>query len=503
MKKYSVEIVLFIVNAIYMILELVASRVLSPYFGNSNVIWTSVIGIILLSTSTGNFIGGKIADKSKRNENNLKTNINIILILIGVLIFIIPLIQKNLMQGVIYVIKDLKIGAIISTVVLFFMPAMFIGMLSPIIIKLKMSNIENAGKISGNIYALATLGSIVGTFLGGFFLVPNFGSNEILFVLSMVIFILNLLLYNKENLRKLAICIVAGVLINVICFSYYSKTNATNGEKVLNGENGIRVEYDTQYGKVNIYNSTYKENHIRHLNIDRGNESATYVDENKCYELVYEYTKYYDLMFKASREIKDTLMIGGAGYSYPKYYISNYADKNMDVVEIDEKVTDIAKKYFFLDKLIKEYNIEKNKRMNLITQDGRVYLNNNEKKYDAILNDAFSGDTPAKTLTTIEAAQNIYSSLNDGGIYLTNVISSIDGKNSKFIKAEVKTLKEVFKNVYVIPCDNKDNLQKIQNNMIVATDDIIDIHDGVNIDTKEAVLLTDNYCPIEALIPEI
>ena len=72
-------------------------------------------------------------------------------------------------------------------------------------------------------------------------------------------------------------------------------------------------------------------------------------------QTLYEYTKMYDLMFDTEKEIKNTLLIGGAGYSYPKHYISKYIDKNMDVVEIDPMVTEIAKKYFYLDKLIKKW----------------------------------------------------------------------------------------------------------------------------------------------------
>ena len=86
MKKYRYEVILFIVDAISMILELIASRVLSPYFGNSNIVWTSVIGMILLSNSIGNYIGGKIADKD-RNVNNLK----VILFSSAMLIFVIPI----------------------------------------------------------------------------------------------------------------------------------------------------------------------------------------------------------------------------------------------------------------------------------------------------------------------------------------------------------------------------------------------------------------------------
>jgi spermidine synthase len=83
----------------------------------------------------------------------------------------------------------------------------------------------------------------------------------------------------------------------------------------------------------------------------------------------------------------------------------------MDVVEIDPKITEIARKYFYLDKLIKDFNLEENGRLKLMNEDGRTYLNNNNIEYDAILNDAFSGDNPAKTLTTIENIRNIKKSL--------------------------------------------------------------------------------------------
>ena len=282
----------------------------------------------------------------------------------------------------------------------------------------------------------------------------------------------------------------------------FFKMNIENGTKVKNGEFRTKVDYDTQYGKIEIYNLMKDGEKIRLLKIDKGNESATYVDNDKKYELIFEYTKHYDNMFKSSKEINNVLMIGGAGYSYPKYFISHYNNKNMDVVEIDGKVTQIAKEYFYLDKLIEEYNLENNNRFNIITQDGRVYLNSNEKKYDAILNDSFSGDTPAKTLTTFEAGKKIYNSLNENGIYLTNVISSIEGEDSMFLKSEVKTLKSIFKNVYVIPCNLKDNYDIVQNNMVIATDENIDFKDSIRVKYEEGKVLTDNYNPIETIIPK-
>ena len=137
MKKYKLEIVLFIVDAIYMILELIASRLLAPYFGSSNLVWTSIIGIILLSNSIGNYIGGKIADKNCSNDN-----LKLILKIAGILVLIIPFMQKTILIAVSTIFSSIKIGAILSAILLFFIPSMLFGFFSPIIIKLKMNDLE-------------------------------------------------------------------------------------------------------------------------------------------------------------------------------------------------------------------------------------------------------------------------------------------------------------------------------------------------------------------------
>ena len=501
MKKYKIEIILFVVEAVCMILELVASRILAPYFGSSNLVWTSVIGIILASGSIGNYIGGKLADKPDVNKK-----FKLILFFSCVLIFIIPFVQTPIIESVAQLINDIRIGAIISTMLLFFLPSVFLGFLVPMVQKLKITDLETSGEASGKVYALATLGGIFGTFIGGFWLVPSFGSVEILFFMVIAILAMIPLVDFKITKNEL-ISMIAFTIILLASFYIYSKVNTEIGKDVLEGKVGEYVSYDSEYSRILIFNR-YDENNqlVRNFIMDSGHESATYVDENKCNELVYEYTKMYDLMFNSSKEIKNALLIGGAGYSYPKHYISSYLDKSMDVVEIDPMVTDIARKYFYLDKLIKDYNTDETGRLKLITEDGRTYLNRNAKKYDAILNDAFSDTTPVATLTTLEAVKNIKKSLNENGLYLSNIISSLDGESSKFMKAEVKTLKEVFLNVYVIPCVTKDNLEVTQNNMVVATDGILEIDESELYNLKiseEDIILTDNYCPIDSLIPQV
>ena len=497
MKKYRFETILLVVDAIAMILELVASRVLSPYFGNSNLVWTSVIGIILLSGSIGNYFGGKLADQKNVNENLKK-----ILGISAVTVFIIPLIQSYIITNIAISISDIRIGAILATIALFFAPSLLMGLLTPMIVKLKLESLDTAGQVSGRINAIATIGGITGTFLGGFFLIPNFGSVHILFVLALILIGLIVLVDFKLNKQTVIILIIMAI-VSLGLMGIYMTTNKQNAKLVLQGKKGVIASFDTQYGRVLIYNTERNGESVRILNIDSGYESATYVDGNKWNELVFEYTKFYDLMFKANIEIKDTLLIGGAGYQYPKHFISNYEDKNMDVVEIDGEITEIAKEYFYLDKLIKEYNTEENHRLNLITEDGRTYLNKNTKKYDAILNDAFSGNSPAKTLTTTEAVQKIKESLNENGLYLTNIISSLEGEDSKFLRAEVNTLKQVFKNVYIIPCEGSSDLEQTQNNMVIATDDDLKLENVYEISIEDdEIVLTDDYCPVDTLIPQ-
>jgi spermidine synthase len=193
-------------------------------------------------------------------------------------------------------------------------------------------------------------------------------------------------------------------------------------------------------------------------------------------------------------------MIGGAGYSYPKHFISNNLDKNMDVVEIDRQITEIAKKYFYLDTLLDEFDIKNTKRLNLITEDGRVFLNKNKKKYDVILNDAFSGNVPAPTLTTIEAIKHIKNSLNNNGLYMSNIISTLEGSRSRFLKAEVNTLSKVFKNVYTIPCVSLTDINLLQNFMVIATDQDLSYPNTYELQLSEnEIILTDTYCPVEQL----
>ena len=171
------------------------------------------------------------------------------------------------------------------------------------------------------------------------------------------------------------------------------------------------------------------------------------------------YLRYYDLFEYFNKNAENTLLIGGAAYTYPIHYLKKYENKNIDVVEIDNKMTQIAAEQFGLD--INE------PRLKIYSQDGRSYLNYSENKYDTILIDAFKGSNVPFELTTYEALISAKNMLNENGMVLTNIISSLTGTDAKFIEYEYATYQKIFEEVRLFRVDNVEEETK-QNLILVG-----------------------------------
>lgn len=213
-------------------------------------------------------------------------------------------------------------------------------------------------------------------------------------------------------------------------------------------------------------------NPVRVLEQNGAYESATYLDKNYPVP-VFAYQQAFDHIFEAtlfdsSFANNQVLMIGGGGYAWPKHVLSTKPDLYLDVVELDQSVTDIAKKWFYLDQLLEELPHAADK-LGLITADGRNYLKTTHKQYAAIINDTFSGKDPVLSLATIEAMQLVKLRLVPDGIYATNVVSQDEGEDITFLRHVVTTLDEVFNQVVIIPCEDTDfGLE--DNYLVIATD---------------------------------
>ena len=475
-----------------MILELLGSRILAPYLGTSIYIWASLIGVILGALSFGYFLGGRIADLKPQYSY-----LGAIILAAGVYIGLIPLFEGLILGA--SVSLGMKWGGIISAFCLFVVPSVLLGMVSPYALRLKIENLKKSGNTSGTLYALSTLGSIFGTFLAGFWLIPHFQLENILFGVSVVLIFSAVFTHSFKN--KL----FAGFLLLVIF---------ANGVAILEKSNPkYLVEKDSAYNHIRILDSkVFLGRPARYLFLDIGFHSAMYLDKPE--ELVFGYTKYYRLGDYFNPNIQKALMIGGGGYSVPKDFLTRHQNAKIDVVEIDPEITRLASQYFNL-------NLE-DSRLKIFHEDGRTFLNRNQEKYDVIYNDAFSSlYTVPYQLTTKEAIQEMASALSDQGILIVNVISAMSGEKGEFFRAEYKTLKSVFPQILVFPVEIKDQ-KTVQNIMIVALKnnnfDLSEMTDSISstefadyfknlennlIIPPQTPILTDNYSPVEYLIGKV
>jgi len=444
--SFVLELTVFVCGALVMIYEIIGSRILSPHIGTSTYTWTSLIGVILAALSLGYWLGGKAADR-KPDIKILASSIFIA----GGLVSVTILFKDSLLSVIAASTLPIEIKAVLAAIFLFAPASIFLGFVIPYAVKLKTESLNDMGKTVGRLYALSTIGSILGTFSAGFFLIPFVGSTRTLYFIAAGLFLLSILLapfaLSKSNVAIFVI-FVLGITASEIQ-TYYLR-------QYLNF-----YDIDTQYNRVQIYETKHKKDGkpIRAMRIDPSFfQSSMYLESD---ELTSEYAKFYHLLRHFKPNFQKTLMIGGAGYSFPKEYLRTYPNAEMDVVEIDSQMTALAKRFF---------RLKENPRLNIYHQDGRVFLNQAETaKYDAVLMDAFTTlfSVPFQ-LTTIEAVKEINRVMKDGGVVIFNLGGVIEGKGNRFLRAEIETYKVVFPEVYLFKVDSKAKDSDVQNLIIVG-----------------------------------
>lgn len=487
--KYILEIAVFICGAVVMAFELTGSRIVAPYLGTSIYVWSSLIGVILGSLSFGYWYGGKLADKKPAYSS-----LSIIIFIAAILLGFTTLIKDNLIDFLMTILNKTSVNfqwsSLIIIIIIFTLPSILLGMVSPYAVKLKIHDIKSSGRTVGNLFAISTLGSIAGTFLTGFLLIPLVGSTKILFILTITLFIISIFLYIRKHLIPKMILIFVVLILNLV-------------PKEKN-----YIDIDTMYNRVWVHNAKDIKSgkKLKVMRIGYTNSSSMFQHND---ELVIEYTKYYSLIKHLNPDFTSSLMIGGAAYSYPKYYLKKFPGKLLDVVEIDPELTVLAKKYF---------RLKDNPRLKIFHEDGRMFLNRTQKKYDAYLCDVLSSNYSFPfQLTTLESVQKMYNILNNNGVAIANIISSIEGEKGKFLRAEYATYKKVFPQVYLFPVSYPDNGEMLQNVMIVALkSDTIPSFESNDAEldkflqhkwsksvTEDMPVLTDDHAPVDYYISNL
>lgn len=197
-------------------------------------------------------------------------------------------------------------------------------------------------------------------------------------------------------------------------------------------------------------------------------QSSSFKEEGKRNDIPDCYSLLFDLSVSINPNGKTCLLLGGGGFTYPKYYISKYNDKRMDVVEINGKCIEWAKKYFYLDELIKEYDSEE-KKLNIIVDDAIKYINNCNKKYDYILVDLFDGMLPVEEIYNKDNLHNLKRCLNNGGVIMVNYI--ISNYNLYKYKNDLRNLVKIAKHYKIITNKYYFDTTKNTGNVLVLLSD--------------------------------
>jgi len=505
-KKHFLSLIVFLTGAAVLIIEITAIRVLSPYFGNTLFAFSSVIGVILGALSLGYYAGGTLADKKP-----LYSVFFFLILLSGIFAIGMQFLAKTLLPGF-GALFDVRTGPVVSSFVLFFVPGFLLGTMSPFAIKLQSLQEEGIGKVSGRIFFWSTLGSIAGSFGAGFYLIPRWGISTLmlsvgafLFLMGAVGYILALAIERKRiplaaGFKLLGLCVFSGAL---------GLLSQPAPSKAIFQKDGL-------YSKITVEEVRYKDLRVRLLRLDGSWESGVIMEGPD--ELPFEYTRYYRIYEVVNPSAERALFLGGGAYTMPRRLLLDTNNiTRVDVVEIEPTLFELAKKYFRLSDVADDPRF-----FNHIT-DGRRFLRETKETYDAVFGDVYyTIESIPPHFTTREFFELARSRLTQNGIFLMNVIGTLDPKGAPFLFAEMKTLKTVFPNSYFFAVVSPDS-QKPQNFIFLGLNDDakkLDVSapaftqsphstirslaekmlDVSKLDLNSALLLTDDYAPVEYLV---
>ena len=429
MNIVTAYIITFIASFCILVIEIVAGRILAPFVGVSLYTWTSIIGVVLAGISIGAYLGGRLADRFPERKT-----LGLLLLLSGVAtLLIVPV--TNLVAGY-HFPTSLMIRILIVTMITFFIPSCILGMVSPVVVRLAIRNIETAGHIVGKIYAFSTLGSILGTFAAGFFLISWMGTRHILLLMGGILILTSLVWCSLVKTKKPALGFL--LLPSFVLWGVYDLAF----KPPLDSRTYCYKESDYYTIKVKKAVSSDKKTPLKALVLD--NLTHSYVDPVNPLHLEYRYEKIYaDVLkwkFKKDAAFR-SLTIGGGGYTFPRYMELSYPNSYLDVVEIDPEITRIAYEYL---------GLPRNTRIRTYNTDGRWFVMNCGERYDVVFIDAYNDLSIPYHLTTKEFALLLRDILNPEGILITNIIDNL--QKGSFLPSYVRTLREVFgdNNVHLI-----------------------------------------------------
>lgn len=477
-----------------MAVELGASRLLAPYFSSSQIVWTIIIGTIMIAMALGNIYGGKSADKSP-DPDRLYGRI----LIAAIWIALIPVVGKYIVLGIsallIFTVSNnfLIIAAFCACMVIFVFPLFLLGTVTPSLAKYSVDSLDDSGRTVGTLGAFNTIGSIIGTFVPTFVTIPAVGTSITFLIFSGILIVLAAVYFISKKAGKRRV--VAAVLIFVLCcglgysdsFAFWQKDLTYEGESIYNylqvSQNDKRVILSTNvlFGVQSVY---MKDEDLTGMYYDYAMAAPLMVPDKQVSDM-------------------DVLILGMGTGTYATQCRRYLGDMNVEGVEIDEKITQLSRQYFSLSEDVK-----------VTTYDGRAFLNASDEKYDVIMVDAYQDITIPFQMSSTEFFTLVREHLNENGVMVVNMNmrGSGEGNINQYLS---DTIASVFDTVYTVDAKGSTNRELFASNdpqmletltaqtASVENEQLRELLTKVAVNCEQYVagnyIMTDDQAPVELL----
>jgi spermidine synthase len=528
----AIGVAVFLAGAALLGLEIAASRVLAPYFGNSLYVWGALIGVVLAGLSTGYWVGGAIADRFPTPR-----------LLVGilgassVLVLAIPYVDDQVLEWIVAWDPGPRLDPLLATICLFGVQSVLLGTVSPIAVRLKARSLEGLGRTAGRLFAISTAGSIAGTFATAFWLIPELGTDQVLAAAAVALMLAAaaVALVERLVLAGALALVLAGVSVGAVASLapesgvtvaasqlrnwspvYRQQRDEERSGSIEETQSGYTILHteDSQYHRIAVV----EDDDSRYLRFDSSFQSGMYKDDP--YRTRFDYADYLQLPLAYRPTTRRILYIGLGGGSAPKRTWRDFPATRIDVVELDPAVVDVAYEYF---------ELPRDPRLRVETEDGRRFLAANEGPWDAIVIDAFYSDSIPFHLATREFLELARARLAPGGTVATNIIGAVRGRDSRLFRSMLRTYRAVFPTVAIHPvrAQGERDLTGIRNVILVAGEGAApskeflqerwaeltrvspgapDLTSAIRgrvdepVQTEDVPVLTDDYAPTDALL---
>ncbi len=439
---WVLRLVVFVSGGVSIGIELAASRLLAPFFGTSLFIWANLIGLTLIYLSIGYTVGGRIADRYP-SRNVLYTITTVAAFTAG----LIPVLSRPILAKSLDAFASISIGAfygsLTGTILLFAVPVTLLGCVSPFAIRLSVESLKGAGNTAGSLYALSTVGSIIGTFVPTFLLIPRLGTFRTFYLFAVILLaasLIGLLSLPAPERRPVLIGVNIALLVIMLLISSFGERGFVrpvegNRTAIWQGESAYNFIQVVENHDTGAYELVLNEGHAIH---------SMYFPSAKTQPLTrgpwdYFTVAPYFVADQRADKVKDVCFIGLAGGTAAKRMFDAFGPQlRVDGVEIDPEIVNVGRQFFNMNE----------PNLNVIVQDGRYYLKSTEKKYDIIAVDAYKQPYIPFQLTTREFFQEAYTHLNDNGTFIVNAGRS--ATDYRLVDVISDTMRSVFPHVYRI-----------------------------------------------------